>query len=244
MRQRREVDLSEWDISVERFARGDAALHEIHGPASDLGTDKAALVEIIDNEFSTALAFAALHDVHERDAQRLGRGLRRPEGLVGRARDAIPFIETLVVGQAALIAAQMPFSESGGRIAGSGKHFCDGHLPLREPFEPAADRHRVGAGTNGKASGQNRRAARRALRFDVEIGQPRPLCREPIDARCRCAPRDPPSINSDFPVAEVVHQDEDDIGLLLLRGGATPPCHHDRRQSGRQYSKLHIVCLR
>jgi hypothetical protein len=60
------------------------------------------------------------------------------------------------------------------------------------------------------------RAARRALRLDVEIGQPRSLRRELVDARCRRTARDAAAVHAHFAVAEIVHQDEDDVRL----GGA------------------------
>jgi hypothetical protein len=55
------------------------------------------------------------------------------------------------------------------------------------------------------------------LRFDVEIGEPHPFSRERIDARCRCAACDAAAIDANLAVTQVVHQDEDDVGLAWRR---------------------------
>src|SRR5204863_6121753 len=103
--------------------------------------------------------------VLELGAGGFGGRFRRPEGLVGSARNAVPFIEALVVRQAAILAAEMPFAERPRSVSGGGKRLGDGDLPLCQPVEASADRHRMRAGTNGKASGHQRRAARAALRL-------------------------------------------------------------------------------
>jgi hypothetical protein len=52
-----------------------------------------------------------------------------------------------------------------------------------------------------------------ALRLDVEIGEPRSLARQPVDARCRCTTQHAAAVDADLAVAKVVHQDEDDVRL-------------------------------
>ena len=60
-----------------------------------------------------------------------------------------------------------------GGIAGAGKQLGDGHFPLGESVQSAANRDRVCAGANRKAPGHYRGATRSALRLDVEV----PGCR-------------------------------------------------------------------
>src|SRR5262249_29215266 len=70
-------------------------------------------------------------------------------------------------------------------------------------------------GTNRKAPGHDGRAARSTLHLDVEVEQPRALSRELVDAgRWRAAEYTAP-VRAHFAVTEIVHQDEDDVGLLL-----------------------------
>jgi hypothetical protein len=48
-------------------------------------------------ERAAPLAFATFHDVLERDTRYLGHRLGRPECLVRRAGDSVPFVEALVI---------------------------------------------------------------------------------------------------------------------------------------------------
>src|SRR5215475_8923118 len=108
----------------------------------------------------------------------------------------------------------MPLAEVAGAVADAGKQFSDGHFPLRESVKPAADRDRVRAGTDGKAPGHDGRAARSTLRLDVEVEQSQALARELVDAgRWRTA-KDATPVRAHLAVAEIVHQDEDDVGFL------------------------------
>jgi hypothetical protein len=104
-----------------------------------------------------------------------------------------------------------------GGISDAGKQLRNGHFPLCKTIEPAADRHGVRTGAYRKASGHDCRPARSALGFDVEVRKSCSLGCQTIDSRSRCAACDTSSIYADLPVAEVVHQDEDEIGLLRLR---------------------------
>src|SRR5208282_5707428 len=108
---------------------GNAALDEIDRPPGAFRVDQPALRQIVDGEVSALLPFAALHDVLKWDARGLCRRLRGPEGLVRRARNAVPFIEALVVRQPPLLAPQMPFAEMASGVAGGGKGLGNRYLP-------------------------------------------------------------------------------------------------------------------
>jgi hypothetical protein len=71
------------------------------------------------------------------------------------------------------------------------------------------------------------------LGLDVEVRQARAFGREPVDARCRRAAKDTAAVATYLAVAEVVHQDEDDVGLASVccecakRADAKQQCHDD-----------------
>lgn len=135
----------ESNIRVEWFPRLRAPFHEVNHPPGNLRVDQAALLQVIDFKLAALFAFAAFHDVLERGAHRFGRGCRRPERLVCRAWNAIPFVKSLGVRQPPLIAAQVPFAESRRCVARAGKQLGNGYLPLSQSLKPAADRYRVRA---------------------------------------------------------------------------------------------------
>ena len=57
------------------------------------------------------------------------------------------------------------------------------------------------------------------MRFDVEVEQTHSLAGERVDARSGCAAKDPAAIDAQLAVTQIVHEDNDNVGLLgLLRG--------------------------
>src|SRR6476660_744736 len=104
-------------------------------------------------------------------------------------------------------------------VTGAGEQLGDRYFPLRQSLDPSADRHRVGAGTNGKASSQSGRAARSALRFNVEVGQSRAFSRELIDARRSRAAEYAAPVTTHFAITQIVHQDEHNVRFLGVAGG-------------------------
>ena len=156
---------------------------------------------------------------------------RRIEGFIGGARDAEPLVEPLTGGQPALVAAEMPLAEVAGGVTLAGKQFGDGDFPLRQSVKLAGERHGVRAAANGVASGQDGRAARRALRLDVEVEQASAFGGELVDARRRRAPKNAAAVTADFAVAEIIHQDEDDVGFvgsLCIRRDEKQQCANER----------------
>jgi hypothetical protein len=86
----------------------------------------------------------------------------------------------------------------------------------------------VGAGTNRKASGHKGCAAWCALRFNVEVQEPRAFRRKFIDAGRRRAAEYAAPVTAHLAVAEVIHQDKNNVrftrrsvggdGLLAIAG--------------------------
>jgi len=71
-----------------------------------------------------------------------------------------------------------------------------------------------GVGAPRVAPGQDRRAAGRALRLHVHVGEAQALGGQLVDARRRRAARRPAAVHTELAVAEVVDQDEEDVRLL------------------------------
>src|SRR6185503_17142325 len=118
--------------------------------------------------------------------------------------------------QSPLIAPQMPLAEGSRGVAHAGKQFGKSHLPQRQPFQPAANRHRVSARTDGESPGQESGATGSALRLDVEVEQARAFGSQLVDAWRGRAADNAAAVTTHFAVAEIVHQDEHDVGFLTV----------------------------
>ena len=70
------------------------------------------------------------------------------------------------------------------------------------------------------------------LRLDIEVGEPRPFGRKLVDAGGRRAAQYSAAVHAQFAVAEVVHEDEQDVGLLVL-GDRGRIDHETRGKKGR-----------
>src|SRR5689334_22945681 len=104
-------------VCEKRLSRLHLAIHERDRATGDLCVDQSPLLEIVHLHLTTLLALAPLHDLFGwNDARRVARR-RRPERFVGRTGNAVPFVESLIVGEAPVLTAQMPLAEEGGRIA-------------------------------------------------------------------------------------------------------------------------------
>ena len=81
------------------------------------------------------------------------------------------------------------------------------------------DRNQRQSGADGIAPGHQCGARRRAGRLDQELRQPQTFGGELIDARRRRPAQFSAAIGADVAVADVVGENEEDVGLrLLLRG--------------------------
>ena len=68
-----------------------------------------------------------------------------PQRLVGGVGDAVPLVETLVGGEAAVDVAEVPLPEMPGGVALSRGDLGDRLLPLHQPVGAAGQRDAVGA---------------------------------------------------------------------------------------------------
>ena len=76
--------------------------------------------------------------------------------LVGRVGYSIPLIKTLVRGEAARGAPEVPFAEHAGGIAGVREHLGHGHFPLHEAIHAASLRSLCCAAADRIAAGHDR----------------------------------------------------------------------------------------
>ena len=74
------------------------------------------------------------------------------------------------------------------------------------------------SGTDRQLAGDEIRAASGAARLRIVVGKAHALGREPVEIR-RFARHDALMISADVEPADVVAHDEEDVGLLRLRGG-------------------------
>ncbi len=109
----------------------------------------------------------------------------------------------------------MPLAEHAGRVARLGQHFGHRDFPLDEAVDALTHGHGAIAAANRIAPGHQRRTRRGALDFDIEIGKPQTFGRDLVQSRRFRAANDAATIEAWLTPTEVVHEDEDDIGLVL-----------------------------
>src|SRR5262249_54218163 len=136
---------------------------------------------------------------------------RQPERLVGRPGNAEPFVESLIVGQTSVVAAEVPLAVIAGRVARVGQGLADSYFPLRQAFFDASRRHRVRDGTNRPATGHQARPAGRALRLHVEVQETHAFPGQRIDTWRWRPPCDAATVSADLTVTEIVREDEHDV---------------------------------
>ncbi len=161
------------------------ALDELHGAARDLRFHGSATIHVQFRDLPGLLALARFVDVFGVDDLRVPALLvadrwphafrfveRRPHGLVVGARDAIPFVESLMRGKPVFGAAEMPLAPHAGGVTLRRQQLGDGDLPLGHSVRRAADRNGIRSRADGEAARHERRTGGRALRLDVEVEQP------------------------------------------------------------------------
>ena len=160
---------------------------------------------------------------------------RRRHAHVVRIGQTEPGVEALVHREELAELSEMPLADDRRRVSAGLQHFGDGDLVRRqtlrgivaEHFRCRTRCHAVRAASNGQASGQKRRAARRAHRLHVEV---RPLLTvggHAIEARrsdVRAAER------SKIAVPEIVGEDDHDV----RRRGRLRRQRHRRNRAGEQ----------
>ena len=105
--------------------------------------------------------------------------------------------------------AEVPLARHPGRVALLLQHLGERRLPVRDAVPGLRAERPVDADAVGIAAGQERRPRGRADRLgDVEVGEPPPLAREPVEVR-RGEPGGAEA--ADVGVSLVVGEDDDDV---------------------------------
>ena len=143
--------------------------------------------------------------------RRVGAGLRlgvvRPH--VVRVGEAEVLIEAVMHREEARMMAEVPLARHPGRVALLLQHLGERGLPVRDAVPGLRAERPVDADAVGIAAGQERRPRGRADRLgDVEVGEPPPLAREPVEVR-RGEPGG--TIAADVGISQVVGEDDDDV---------------------------------
>ena len=137
-RQVRKVRPGDRQIEEERFARRLLALHEIDAAIHQFPVDFAPHLRRVGLDRLERLASLGLDDLRplvERDVERLGLAALadHPERIPGVAgRDAVEFVETLVLRLAVGLRTEMPLAEDCGGIAGIVQHLRHGDFLRRK----------------------------------------------------------------------------------------------------------------
>ena len=229
--QRRIVRLGQRQIEEEGLAGLALATHEVDAAPGQFAIDQRALLQVVDLDRLRRGALLPFHQVF-----RPGIGMHRlavdervvaPVAFVGRVRNSVPLVKALIGREATFGVAEMPFAVGGSGIAPGRQGFGDGDFPLRQAVQRRVDRHRAVAGAHRVATRHQRRAARRALRLDIEVGQTHALLRQCIDARRGRATGDAAAVDARLAIAQVVHQHQHDI-----RWARGSPRRRHRAQQG------------
>jgi hypothetical protein len=137
-----------------------------------------------------------------------------PEALVITVRDAIPRDKFVVGRPASIGVANVPFADDIASVAEWCKHVGDGPFPSHQPSHGTRKHHVLVARTNGISPGHQRRTGWSTLRLRCEVEQSHPLFCETVDTRRPGSPQKAATVAAQLAVAEVVHQEIDDVGLL------------------------------
>ena len=146
---------------------------------------------------------------------------------VRHGEKAVEIVEPDVLGLARLVLSHVPLPDGLGHVARLGEELGQRHLAA-EPPGHAVHRRDEQAVAHGQAAGHDGRPRRRAGRLAVARREQQPLPGEPVDVRRRCADRDAPAVATEVPPADVVHQDDQDIGP------PTGPCREGLELGGRR----------
>ena len=109
--------------------------------------------------------------------------------------------------------AEMPLAEHGGRITGIAQHLRHGVFPLGQTIVGDGKRHRTIPRADRIPACHQSRPTGRTLCLDIVIQQPHPFAGQFVDAWRGTTPENTPAVATQFAVAEVVHIDQDDVGL-------------------------------
>ena len=141
-----------------------------------------------------------------------------PLGVHVRHREeAVEVVEADVLWLALLILAHVPLPDRLRHVAGVGEELWERDLP-GEPARHAvhgwnqeAVSHRQPARHDGGTGGRARRLA-------VTGGEEQAVPGDPVDVGCRCSHRHTAAVAPEVPPADVVHQDDHDVGSPACTG--------------------------
>ena len=129
--------------------------------------------------------------------------------------------------QALRLYTEVPFAEDGRRVA---------RVLEQLPHRVGLARKRIGRAARYGGKRQpiadrvlprhQRRARRCAGGFDQILRETQALTGEAVDIWRRCAAQFAPAVGSEIAVADVVGEDKNDVGFLLLLGGCLRRCRH------------------
>ena len=240
MRDGRIVRLGVGHVQEEGLLAFHLTAHEVDRALRDFVIDERALLEAVVHHLSRGGTLLAFVDVGPLNAAFRVAVEHFPGRLVARVRDAIPLVEALVRGEPALGVAEMPLAEHARGVSGIGQHLSHGDLPLDEAVNTSTERDRTIAGTDRVAAGHDRGPRRRALRLNIKVGQAQALRGESVDPGRRCSADDPPAVEAGLAPAEVVHEDQDDVGLFLSVCGGKGKHQRTRKQHDeRRFQRFH-----
>ncbi len=210
-----------WEVDEKRLVGLRLTLHETDRLIGQIAIDQWPVVQPIRTDLLRHTALPAFHDVGFRDAT-LGKILQgRIDRLVRRIGDAVPFIKSLVGGEASFRAPKVPLAEHARGVPGIGEHLGHGHFPLHEAVHPFTQRYRAVAAADGVTARHQCRPGRRALHFHVEVRKSKTLRRQRIQLRRLGASNNPPAIKAGLAPAKVVHEHEDDVRFVLCASRRT-----------------------
>ena len=154
-----------------------------------------------------------VHRVRQRDRVDVGR---RVPGDVGR--NAIELIEAVRRRQALRFDAEVPLAEDGRGIAGVLEQLTHRDRAFGQRALAAGHDDQRQAVADRVLPRHQRRARRCAAGLDQILRQAQTLTRQLVDARRRCAAQLAAAVGTEVAVADVVGEDEDDVGFLGVGG--------------------------
>ena len=163
------MNLSEWNVGVERLVRGSVAPDELHRSARDFRVHGAAAIHIQHRDLSRFFPLAGFINmlrvnylcvpsllVSDRRPHASRLVQRWPHCFVVGARNAIPLIKPLIGGHPVFGAAKMPFAPHPRCVALRRQQLRGRNLPLGQSIGNTADRDFVGTGADGEAPREQR----------------------------------------------------------------------------------------
>jgi len=108
------------------------------------------------------------------------------------------------------------FAELAGRVSLRLEQLSERRVLRGQPFLGARQADLEQAGSEGGLAGDERGASGGAGLLGVEVGEDRALLRNAVDVG-RAVAHHAAIVNADVPVADVIAEDDKDVGFLLLR---------------------------